>query len=65
MPKRPTWSRSLLPISACRGPLRDVKVPREQLRTIAEHTMHDPWTDLAWVGRAGPEDILEILEMAW
>ena len=45
--------------------LRDVKVPREQLRTIAEHTMHDPWTATNPRKIAGPEDILEILEMAW
>jgi maleylacetate reductase len=45
--------------------LRDVKVTREQLRTIAEHTMHDPWTATNPRKIAGPEDILEILEMAW
>jgi alcohol dehydrogenase class IV len=42
-----------------------VKVPREQLRTIAEHTMHDPWTATNPRKIAGPDDVLEILEMAW
>jgi maleylacetate reductase len=45
--------------------LRAVKVPREQLREIAELTMHDPWTATNPRKVAGPEDIVEILEMAW
>ena len=45
--------------------LRAVKVPREKLRTIAELTMHDPWTATNPRPIAGPDDVLEILEMAW
>ncbi len=45
--------------------LRDVGIKREDLRPIAEHTMHDPPV------RANPrpiktaDDIMEILELAW
>ena len=45
--------------------LRDVGIKREDLRPIAEHTMHDPPV------RANPrpiktaDDIVEILELAW
>jgi len=45
--------------------LREVKVPREQLRQIAELTMHDPWTATNPRKVAGPDDVMEILEMAW
>ncbi len=45
--------------------LREVRVPREQLRKIAELTMHDPWTATNPRKIAGPDDVLEILEMAW
>jgi maleylacetate reductase len=45
--------------------LRDVKVPREQLRKLAELTMHDPWTATNPRKIAGPDAVLEILEMAW
>ena len=45
--------------------LRAVKVPRKQLREIAELTMHDPWTATNPRKVAGPDDVLQILEMAW
>jgi len=45
--------------------LRDVKVPREKLRTIAEHAMHDPWTATNPRKIGGPDDVLKILEMSW
>ena len=45
--------------------LRAVKVPQDQLREIAELTMHDPWTATNPRKVAGPDDILEILQMAW
>ena len=45
--------------------LRDVKVPREQLRKLAELTMHDPWAATNPRKIAGPDAVLEILEMAW
>ncbi len=45
--------------------LREVKVPRDQLRQIAELTMHDPWTATNPRKIAGPDDVLQILEMAW
>ena len=44
--------------------LRDVKVPREKLRTIAEHAMHDPWTATNPRKIGGPDDVLKILEMS-
>ena len=45
--------------------LRDVKVPREKLRTIAEHAMHDPWTRTNPRKIGGPDHVLKILEMSW
>jgi len=45
--------------------LRAVKVPQDQLREIAELTMHDPWTATNPRKVAGADDILEILQMAW
>lgn len=45
--------------------LRDVKVPREKLRTIAVHAMHDPWTATNPRKIEGPDDVLKILEMSW
>jgi len=45
--------------------LREVNVPRDKLRAIAEHTMHDPWTATNPRKIAGPDDVLTILEMAW
>jgi maleylacetate reductase len=45
--------------------LRDVGIKREDLRPIAEHTMHDPPVRLNPRPIKAPEDILEILEMAW
>src|ERR1700728_282558 len=45
--------------------LREVRVRREQLRKIAELTMHDRWTATNPRKIAGPDDVLEILEQAW
>ncbi len=45
--------------------LREVKLQREQLHPIAQQTMHDPWTATNPRKIAGPEDVLEILDMAW
>lgn len=45
--------------------LRDVKVQRSQLQTIAEHTMDDPWTATNPRKINGPDDVLAILEAAW
>lgn len=45
--------------------LRDVKVSRDQLRVIAENTMHDPWTATNPRKISGPGDVLEILNLAW
>jgi maleylacetate reductase len=45
--------------------LRDVEVPREQLRTIAEHTMDDPWTATNPRKINRSDDVLEILNAAW
>ena len=45
--------------------LRDVNVPRDKLRAIAEHTMHDPWTATNPRKIAGSDEVLTILEMAW
>jgi maleylacetate reductase len=45
--------------------LRDVGVKREQFREIAEHAMHDRYIPANPRKIGGPEDIIEILEMAW
>src|SRR6185312_10017235 len=47
------------------GRLRDVGIKREDLRPIAEHTMHDPPVRANPRPITRPEDILEILELAW
>jgi maleylacetate reductase len=47
------------------GRLRDVGIRREDLRPIAEHTMHDPPVRANPRPITRPEDILEILEFAW
>lgn len=47
------------------GRLRDVGIRREDLRPIAEHTMHDPPVKANPRPIKAPEDILEILELAW
>ena len=47
------------------GRLRDVGIKREDLRPIAEHTMHDPPVKANPRPIKKPEDILEILELAW
>lgn len=47
------------------GRLRDVGIKREDLRPIAEHTMHDPPVRANPRPIRSPEDILEILELAW
>ncbi|MGO8918290.1 MAG: iron-containing alcohol dehydrogenase [Stellaceae bacterium] len=66
-PERPAGElvASLIASLGLPGKLRDVGIRREDLRAIAEHTMHDPPV------RANPrpiksaDDILEILELAW
>jgi len=45
--------------------LRDVGIKREDLRAIAEHTLHDPPIRANPRPIKTPEDILEILELAW
>lgn len=45
--------------------LRDVGVSRDQFPTIAENAMHDRHISTNPRPIAGPEDVLEILEMAW
>ncbi len=45
--------------------LRDVGVQREQFREIAENAMHDRYIPANPRKIAGPESIVEILEMAW
>jgi maleylacetate reductase len=47
------------------GRLRDVGIKREDLRPIAEHTLHDPPIRANPRPIKAPEDILEILELAW
>lgn len=47
------------------GRLRDVGIRQEDLRPIAEHTMHDPPVRANPRPIGAPEDILEILELAW
>ena len=45
--------------------LRDVGVRREQFREIAEKAMHDRYIPANPRKISGPDDIVEILEMAW
>jgi maleylacetate reductase len=45
--------------------LRDVGVRREQFREIAEKAMHDRYVPANPRKITGPDDIVEILEMAW
>ena len=45
--------------------LRDVGVSREQFPTIAENAMLDQHISTNPRPIAGPEDVLEILKMAW
>lgn len=45
--------------------LRDVGVRREQFREIAEKAMHDRYIPANPRKVSGPDDIVEILEMAW
>jgi maleylacetate reductase len=45
--------------------LRDVGIRREDFRAIAEHTMHDPPVRANPRPIKRPEDIQEILELAW
>jgi maleylacetate reductase len=47
------------------GRLRDVGIKREDLGPIAEHTLHDPPIRANPRPIKAPEDILEILELAW
>ena len=47
------------------GRLRDVGIKREDFRPIAEHTMHDPPVRANPRPIKGPEDIMEILDLAW
>jgi maleylacetate reductase len=47
------------------GRLRDVGIRREDLRPIAEHTMHDPPVKANPRPIKAPEDLMEILELAW
>jgi maleylacetate reductase len=45
--------------------LRDVGVRREQFREIAEKAMHDRYIPANPRKISGPDDVVEILEMAW
>ena len=45
--------------------LRDVGIKRESFRAIAEHTLHDPPVRANPRPIKRPEDIVEILELAW
>lgn len=47
------------------GRLRDVGIKREDFRAIAEHTMHDPPTRTNPRPIQAPDDLVEILELAW
>lgn len=47
------------------GHLRDVGIKREDFRAIAEHTMHDDAIATNPRPVQSPEDLLEILELAW
>lgn len=45
--------------------LRDADVKREQFREIAENSMHDRYIPANPRKISGPDDVIEILEMAW
>tara|TARA_Y100001934_G_scaffold78588_1_gene97716 strand:- start:622 stop:900 length:279 start_codon:yes stop_codon:yes gene_type:complete len=45
--------------------LRDVDVRRDQFQKIAEASMHDRWIKTNPRKIDGPDQIVEILEMAW
>ena len=45
--------------------LRDVGVTRAQFQEIAEHSMHDRFIPTNPRKISSPDDVLEILEMAW
>lgn len=45
--------------------LRDIGIKRDDFTTIAEHSMHDPAIPANPRKIAGPQDIAEILELAW
>ena len=47
------------------GRLRDIGIRREDFRAIAEHTMHDPPVRSNPRPIQGPQDLVEILELAW
>jgi maleylacetate reductase len=47
------------------GRLSDIGIKRESFRAIAEHTMHDPPVRANPRPIKGPDDIIEILELAW
>jgi maleylacetate reductase len=45
--------------------LRDIGIKRDDFAAIAEHSMHDPAIPANPRKIAGPQDIAEILELAW
>lgn len=45
--------------------LRDIGIKRDDFAAIAEHSMHDPAIPANPRKIAGPQDIVEILELAW
>jgi maleylacetate reductase len=45
--------------------LRDIGIERDDFAAIAEHSMHDPAIPANPRQIAGPQDIVEILELAW
>jgi maleylacetate reductase len=45
--------------------LRDVNVQADQLDTIASHAMHDRWVHTNPRKISSPNDVREILDMAW
>jgi maleylacetate reductase len=47
------------------GRLRDVGVTRDQLDDIANKAMHDRWVHTNPRKIAGPDQVREILDMAW
>jgi maleylacetate reductase len=47
------------------GRLRDVGIRRVDFPAIAAHTMHDPPVRTNPRPIAGPEQLVEILELAW
>ena len=45
--------------------LRDIGIKRDDFAAIAEHSMHDPASPANPRKIAGPQDIVELLDIAW